>query len=72
MESLNSTYENILKLLTTEQDIESFTNYLNSYLEQREMKIKKKELIQVICDDFIEDSIIYYCKTTKIFFYYDS
>ena len=69
IEDANKVYDEILKNIENEGDMENFYNYLNSYKEQQEHKSKKRDMIQYVADDYIENTIVYYSKSSKIYFY---
>lgn len=69
IQDANKLFEEILKRIENEGDMENFYNYLHSYKEQQESKTKKRDMIQYVADDYIENTIVYYSKPSKIYFY---
>lgn len=70
MDNIETIFEKIKAELHTKEDIEQFYQNMLSFYETQQNENNKKNIIQTIKDDFISNNMIFYNKTSKIYYNY--
>ena len=70
MEDLENIFEKVKAELQTKEDIEQFYQNMMSFYETQHNENNKKNIIQTITDDFVSNNMIFYNKTSKIYYNY--
>lgn len=70
MEDLENIFKKVKAELQTKEDIEQFYQNMMSFYETQHNENNKKNIIQAITDDFISNNMIFYNKTSKIYYNY--
>jgi len=68
--SIDELFHSIQSRLHTESDYEQFQQHLQQFHELQKSETTKQSIISHIVADFLSDNMIYYNKTSKIYFNY--
>ena len=70
MEKLEVIFNKVKSELNNKEEIEQFYQNMLSFYETQHNENNKKNIIQTITDDFISNNMIFYNKTSKIYYNY--